>query len=99
MTGGRERTEAEFRRLYEAAGFRLTRIVPSESPFSVIEGVHESRRERHRNICNSRERKDVQPDDWDVGQVELAIREFHSGNSTICAGQEFGHCACRVPEA
>lgn len=39
ITGGRERTEAEFRQLYEASGFRLTRIVPSESPFSVIEGV------------------------------------------------------------
>ena len=39
MTGGRERTEAEFRELYERAGFRLTRVVPTESPFSVIEGV------------------------------------------------------------
>lgn len=39
MTGGRERTEEEFRQLYEAAGFKLTRIVPTESPFSVIEGV------------------------------------------------------------
>ena len=39
MTGGRERTEAEFRRLYEASGFQLRRIVPTESPFSVIEGV------------------------------------------------------------
>lgn len=39
MTGGRERTEEEFRRLYEASGFRLTRIVPTASPFSVIEGV------------------------------------------------------------
>jgi hypothetical protein len=39
MTGGREGTEEEFRSLYEAAGFRLTRIVPTESPFSVIEGV------------------------------------------------------------
>ena len=39
MTGGHERTEAEFRRLYEVAGFRLSRIVPTESPFSVIEGV------------------------------------------------------------
>jgi hypothetical protein len=39
MTGGRERTEQEFRALYDAAGFRLTRIVPTESPFSVIEGV------------------------------------------------------------
>lgn len=39
MTGGRERTEEEFRALYDAAGFRLTRIVATESPFSVIEGV------------------------------------------------------------
>jgi len=39
MTGGRERTEEEFRQLYEAVGFRLTRVVPTESPFSVIEGV------------------------------------------------------------
>ena len=38
MTGGRERTGEEFRKLYEAAGFRLTRIVLTESPFSVIEG-------------------------------------------------------------
>lgn len=39
MTGGRERTEAEFRQLYEASGFRLERVVPTESPFSVIEGL------------------------------------------------------------
>lgn len=39
MTGGRERTDAEFRKLYEASGFRVNRIVPSESPFAVIEGV------------------------------------------------------------
>jgi O-methyltransferase domain/Dimerisation domain len=36
---GRERTEAEFRELYEAAGFRLTRVVPTTSPLSIIEGV------------------------------------------------------------
>jgi hypothetical protein len=39
MTGGRERTEEEFRQLYQDSGFKLTRIVPTESPFSVIEGV------------------------------------------------------------
>jgi ubiquinone/menaquinone biosynthesis C-methylase UbiE len=37
--GGLERTEAEFRRLFAAAGFRLTRIIPTASPMSVIEGV------------------------------------------------------------
>jgi hypothetical protein len=39
MTGGRERTEEEFRALFAAAGFRLTRVVPTPSPVSVIEGV------------------------------------------------------------
>jgi hypothetical protein len=36
---GRERTEADFRALYDAAGFRLTHVVPTTSPLSVIEGV------------------------------------------------------------
>jgi O-methyltransferase len=35
--GGRERMEHEWRELFAAAGFRLTRIVPTKSPFSVIE--------------------------------------------------------------
>ena len=39
MPGGRERTEAEYRTLFEAAGFRLTSITPTQSPLSVIEGV------------------------------------------------------------
>ncbi len=35
--GGRERTEGEYRELLAKAGFRLTRIIPTKSPFSVIE--------------------------------------------------------------
>ena len=35
--GGRERMEQEWRHLFAAAGFRLSRIVPTKSPFSVIE--------------------------------------------------------------
>jgi hypothetical protein len=38
-TGGRQRSEAEFRELYRAAGFRLTRIIPTMAMSSVIEGV------------------------------------------------------------
>jgi O-methyltransferase domain/Dimerisation domain len=38
-TGGRQRSEAEFRALYDAAGFRLTRFVPTQMPVKVIEGV------------------------------------------------------------
>jgi hypothetical protein len=37
-TGGRQRSEAEFRSLCEAAGFSLTRIVPTPAQLSVIEG-------------------------------------------------------------
>jgi len=35
----KERTEEEYRGLWEAAGFRLNRIIPTESPFSIVEGV------------------------------------------------------------
>lgn len=38
MTGGRERTEEEYRRLFESSGFRLTRLIPTDSPMSIIEG-------------------------------------------------------------
>jgi ubiquinone/menaquinone biosynthesis C-methylase UbiE len=39
--GGVERTESEFRELLAAAGLRLTRVIPTKSPFSVIEAVKE----------------------------------------------------------
>ena len=38
-TGGRQRSVAEFRSLYGAAGFTLTRIVPIQARSSVIEGI------------------------------------------------------------
>jgi hypothetical protein len=38
-TGGRQRSESEFRALFDAAGFRLTKIVPTPVGVSVIEGV------------------------------------------------------------
>jgi hypothetical protein len=37
LPGGRERTEQEFRDLFAAAGFELTRVIPTQSPLSVIE--------------------------------------------------------------
>jgi hypothetical protein len=38
LPGGMERTEEEYRQLFEAGGFRLTRIVPTRTWVSVIEG-------------------------------------------------------------
>jgi hypothetical protein len=38
FTGGLERTEAEYRALFASAGFVLTRIIPTESHASVLEG-------------------------------------------------------------
>jgi hypothetical protein len=38
IPGGKERSEAEYRELYTAAGFRLTSITPTRSEVSVIEG-------------------------------------------------------------
>ena len=39
VTGGRERSEAEYQELLEAAGFSLGRVVTTRSPFCVIEGL------------------------------------------------------------
>ena len=44
MTGGRERTEAEFRTLLDASGYELTRIIPTMAPQSIIEAVPKSTR-------------------------------------------------------
>ncbi|MCP3954232.1 MAG: methyltransferase [Desulfobacterales bacterium] len=37
-TGGRERTKAEFKRLFESAGFALSRMIPTNESVWVIEG-------------------------------------------------------------
>ena len=39
MNGGREHTEVEYRVLFEASGFRLTKVTPTQSAMSVIEGA------------------------------------------------------------
>ena len=39
VPAGRERTAAEYERLFAAAGLKLERIVPTKSPVSVVEGV------------------------------------------------------------
>lgn len=38
LPGGRERMQDEFGKLFEKAGFRLTRMIPTKSPVCVIEG-------------------------------------------------------------
>ena len=42
MTGGRERTKAEFRALLDAADYKLTRIIPTMAPQRVLEAVPKS---------------------------------------------------------
>jgi hypothetical protein len=39
ITGGRERTEDEYRQLLAGAGFRLAQVIPTHSPFSVLEAM------------------------------------------------------------
>jgi SAM-dependent methyltransferase len=45
MGGGRERTAAEYRALFAAAGLALTRVIPTSSPFSLIEGIRAEAKE------------------------------------------------------
>lgn len=37
-TGGRERTEAEFKNLFESSGFKLSRIIPTQEGVCIIKG-------------------------------------------------------------
>jgi hypothetical protein len=39
LLGGKERTEAEFRELFEASGWKLTGVTPTASHLSVVEGA------------------------------------------------------------
>jgi len=39
VIGGRERTKAEFTPVFEKAGLKLTRVLPTKGPLSIIEGV------------------------------------------------------------
>lgn len=39
LTGGRERTRAQYGELLEAAGFRLERVIPTRSQHSIVEAV------------------------------------------------------------
>jgi hypothetical protein len=38
LTGGQERTNDEYSRLFEQAGLSLTRVVPVMNPYSIFEG-------------------------------------------------------------
>ena len=39
LTGGRERTPDEFARLFADSGWRLSRVTPTPSPYSIVEAV------------------------------------------------------------
>lgn len=39
LIGGMDRTEAEYNNLFAASGFKLTRIIPTSAPVSIIEGI------------------------------------------------------------
>jgi hypothetical protein len=39
MTGGRERTAAEFQTLLAASEFELVRVIPTGSPLHIVEAI------------------------------------------------------------
>lgn len=39
IIGGRERTKADFAAIFRQAGLKLTRVIPTKSPLSIVEGV------------------------------------------------------------
>lgn len=43
LASGKERTEAQYRALFAQAGLRLARVIPTHSPYSLLEGVADER--------------------------------------------------------
>ena len=43
MTGGQERSEEEYGKLFDFAGFQMNRVIPTQSPVSIIEGQPKKR--------------------------------------------------------
>ena len=39
VAGGKARTEEEFRAMFQATGFRLTNIIDTGTPFSIVEAT------------------------------------------------------------
>ena len=39
IIGGRERTKKEFAAMFARAGLKMTRVVPTKCPLSILEGV------------------------------------------------------------
>jgi hypothetical protein len=39
LTGGRERTSDEFVRLFADSGWRFLRVIPTPSPYSIVEAT------------------------------------------------------------
>jgi hypothetical protein len=39
ITGGIERTNAQYASIFQAAGFRIVRVTPTRTPVSIIEGL------------------------------------------------------------
>ena len=39
MSSGRERSLAEYKRLFEAAGLRATNVIPTNTPMTILEAV------------------------------------------------------------
>jgi hypothetical protein len=39
MSGGRERTKEQYRSLLENSRFRLTQVIPTLSPVSILEAI------------------------------------------------------------
>jgi hypothetical protein len=37
--GGKERTEKQFRELFAAGGWKLSRVVPTATPICIVEGI------------------------------------------------------------
>jgi hypothetical protein len=61
IAGGQERTEEEYGALLATAGLRLTRVIPTMSPASIVEAEQARRRANDARSCVESRRSDHKP--------------------------------------
>ncbi len=74
LPGGKERTEEEYRKLLQGAGFRLTSITPTASEVSVIEGARGEQHPRGRRSFHTSDVQSSAGDDIARGKDDPPMR-------------------------
>ncbi len=86
IPGGKERTENEYRTSFERAGFELTRIVPTATEVSIVEGKKPFSASEHTNAQSfSHFSKSLERNAVTLDSPHLSTPKAHAGSPSTKA--------------